>query len=354
MLKIIDRYILKNLFYSYLLCFLALMGLYIISDAFSRVDNFMKEGSFIINFIIYYSATAPGIYYNMSPIIFVLAATITLSRLTRTNEIIAMRAAGISISRISKPLIMASIIACILIAVVQEKLLPALAGKIRLTRYEPIESIHVSDIEGNVIFIEKYYPNKKEVENISVTGFYKSGKKKFYMKAASGIAEKKSWRLLSVKKYDFTEDGALIMPAGSAELPCSLLPKMFFETDIVPTDLESMDKDVNYLSLNQLFLQYRRQPENAGLRVQIHSRFAYPLSTFVLLLLGIPFAVRQSRHAVFLSSIVCVFLCVAYFVVSFFFEERGSLGTISPLAAVWLPPLVFTCLGVTLLDSVKT
>ena len=354
-MKVIDRYIVKNLLYCYALCFVALMGLYIVCDAFTKVDKFIKGGgTFLGNFVKYYSAWAPGIYHDIAPVIFVMASMVALSRLNRANELVALKAAGVSLFRVVRPLIFASIVACIIIAVVQEGVVPALADEMRGTRDKPIKSIFLSDAGGNIIFVGEYYPDRREIKNVEVKGFYKSGRKSFHLVAASGIHQKGGWRLFGVKKYEFDEDGAVKAPPDAAGSPCANIREMFFKTDILPTDIEGVDKDVNHLKLHQLVLQYRRQPAKVHLRVQIHLRFARPLSTFVLLLLGIPFAVRRSRHAVFLAAVVCIFVCLAYYGVSFFLEELGSSGTVSPLTAAWLAPLLFTCIGVTLLDTAKT
>jgi lipopolysaccharide export system permease protein len=353
--KVVDRYIVKNLLYCYALCFIALMGLYVVCDAFTRIDRFIKgDGSFLGNLVTYYSVWTPEIYYRIAPVIFIMASMIALSRSNRANELVALKAAGVSLFRVVRPLIFASIVACVIIAIVQERLVPSLADEMRETRNKPIRAIHMSDTSGNIIFVGEYYPDRREVKNMTVTGFYKNGRKRFHLAAASGVHQKRGWRLFGVKKYEFGEDGALKVPPDAAGSPCANVPEMFFKTDILPTDIEGAGKDVDHLTLRQLILQYRRQPASLHLRVQIHRRFAYPLSTFVLLLLGIPFALRQSRHAVFLATVVCISLCLAYYAVTFFLEELGSSGTVSPLAAAWLPPLLFTCIGVTLLDTAKT
>jgi lipopolysaccharide export system permease protein len=354
-MKVIDKYVIRNLLYYYALCFVALMGLYIVCDAFTKVDKFIgKESSFLGNFVSYYSTQAPGIYHTIAPVIFVMASMVALSRLNGSNELVALKAAGVGLFRIVRPLILASIVACAIIAVIQERVLPALGDRIRETRDKPIKSVHLSDTGGNLIFVEQYYPAERQMRNVTVTGFYENGMKKFHVYAESGVHKKGGWILRNVRKYEFGVDGVLKTPRDATGSPCTVLPEMFLKTDILPTDIEGAQKEVNYLTLRQLILQYRRQPSSPDLRVQIHMRFAYPLSTFVLLLLGIPFAVRQTRYAVFLGTIISIFLCLSYFVVTFFLEELGCSGSVSPLTAAWLAPLLFTCLGVTLLDTAKT
>jgi lipopolysaccharide export LptBFGC system permease protein LptF len=197
------------------------------------------------------------------------------------------------------------------------------------------------------------------MEDIVLTVFYPSGEKRWSIHAdfADFDQEGKSWTLRNVKMYSHDERGMLkvwLDRSSGLRLPYASLPDWQFKTDIVPSDIESVDRDVNYLSFRQLNSQYLRQKYLPHLRVKLHSRIAFPLACFVLLLLGVPFALRSGRKALLLNIAVCIAVACAFFVVNFFFADMGADGRISPMAAAWLPIVVFTAIGLALVESIRT
>ncbi len=73
-----------------------------------------------------------------------------------------------------------------------------------------------------------------------------------------------------------------------------------------------------------------------------------------LLLLGIPFVLRERHKSPVAGVGLCLVLSSAYFVVDFLLRDLGNRGSLPPVAAAWLPPLVFGSLGLATYDSMRT
>lgn len=362
MLKIVDKYVVKHLLVSYGICLASILGIFLIIDVLTNIERLLSRGSFLSALGGYLVAATPVVYYQIAPGAFLMAAMFTLSSLNKTNELLALRASGVSIYRVLQPIVIASLVAALAMAAVQETIIPAEADNIRrMGRDKPITSVVLADTGGNIFRIARYYPYDVRVEDVVITVLYPNGDKRWSIHAASAdFLEERRWKgflLRDVRMYEHDERGMLqvaLNRESGQRLPYVSMDEMRFETDIVPSDIESVDRDVNYLTFAQLNSQYLRQKYLPHLRVKLHSRIATPLANFVLLLLGLPFALRAGRRALLLSIAVCIAVASSFYVVTFFFADMGADGSISPIAAAWLPIVVFTAIGLAFVESVRT
>jgi LPS export ABC transporter permease LptG len=363
MVRIIDRYVARHLLIAYVICIVSILGIFVVVDTLTNLERLLSRGSFLQALGNYLVALVPLAYYQIAPGTFLMAAMFTLSTLNKSNELLALRASGVSIYRVLAPIIVASLVAAVLMAAVQELIIPIEADNIRrLGRDKPISSVVLSDTGGNAFRIARYYPYDIRMETVVITMFYPDGNKHLSIHAESAdFVERKDdwqgWVLRDVRIYEHDEHGLLQVAVDSKtglRRPYVAKEEWPFKTDIVPSDIESADRDVNYLTFAQLNSQYHRQRYLPHLRVKLHSRIASPLACFVLLLLGVPFALRAGRRALLLNVAVCIAVASAFFVVTFFFADMGADGRISPIAAAWLPIVLFTALGFAFVESVRT
>lgn len=90
------------------------------------------------------------------------------------------------------------------------------------------------------------------------------------------------------------------------------------------------------------------------LRVQLQEKFAFPLITFVMAILAIPFALTTARRGALTGVAVALGIAVAYTIVSSLFEAMGNLSQLPPLLAAWSPDLIFALVGGYLVLKVPT
>ena len=127
-MKIIDRYLLRQFIHVFVICFISLTGLYVVLDAFSHLDDFLrfseKEGTLLGVLADYYFYKSIGFFERLSGVISLIAAMFTVTWIQRHNELTALMAAGLSRVRIVKPVIIACIALALLTAVGREVIIP--------------------------------------------------------------------------------------------------------------------------------------------------------------------------------------------------------------------------------------
>ena len=103
-MRILDRYVLRSFLEPFLLCFLGFLGILIIFDLHDNRNDFI-EGKDRLHLIgVYYAHQIPHFILLCMPVGLLLALLYSLSRLSRSNEIISMLTAGRSVPRILIPL----------------------------------------------------------------------------------------------------------------------------------------------------------------------------------------------------------------------------------------------------------
>jgi len=133
-MKILDRYLLRQFVQVFLICFLSMMGLYVVIDAFQNLDQFSrhaKENGNLLGVISeYYAYRSLSFFDRTSGILAMIAALFTATWLQRHQELTAMLAAGITKFRVIKPLLAAAIVISLLGVANRELVIPHIRNEL--------------------------------------------------------------------------------------------------------------------------------------------------------------------------------------------------------------------------------
>lgn len=131
-MKTLDRYIVRNFLISTALWFLVMMSLRIVVDLFVNIDEFAEKtevfSQTIGNAATYYGANALVYFAKLGGVIIVAGAITSLYVMNRTNELVAILAAGVSLHRVVWPIILCAMLLGGLIILDQELAIPPLAS----------------------------------------------------------------------------------------------------------------------------------------------------------------------------------------------------------------------------------
>ena len=112
-MRILDRQRYWSFIKAYVICYVSLVGLYIVIDAFSNLDEFTKraEGVVEISQVMgrFYLIRQSLMFDQLSGVIGMMAAIFTVTWMQRNNEQLAILAAGVSTHRAIRPVLVASV-----------------------------------------------------------------------------------------------------------------------------------------------------------------------------------------------------------------------------------------------------
>lgn len=376
-MKLIDRYVLRFFWSSYAICLVTLVMIFVVGDLVSSLNQFSQPGVVWWRDIPrYYLGQLPIIFDRFAAFVTLAGAMFAVARLEKNNELLPMKAGGVSIFRALFPVLASTVLLGAATFANGEWVIPGLADivreSLRLERHGDVSPGILRDDDGNTLYAKSFEPASQALRWVTFREHDPEGRVRREI-----YADRASWvKLSSEKGYWLAEDGFArdaTRAAADGEAPSHVTqarighgaPRDFarpapgegwpLATTVRPIDIESLGDRISLLSFRDLADQYRRQRYLARLRVQLHGRIAAPLTHLILCMIGIPLVLRASgSRSVFLGLLVLVVVCAIYFVTTFIFQNLGSDGIIAPFTAAWAPTIAFAMLGAGLFDRMRT
>lgn len=333
------------------------MIIVLVSQFFDRIDTFLNYKTPVSKILVYLVYRLPFWLVQVMPIATLLATLFCLSNFLRYNELTAMKAAGLSLYRILLPLFIFCLFLSAATFFFNESLASPLAYTAKL--YEKHKIRHEEGLDylkrhNFVYYVENeriYYIRFFDGENSSMNDLQLdefNGQKLLKRKI---IARSSHWQ----ENHWIFKDGIIRVFSGNGE---KIISEEKFDQKVIdipetPADFQREDKrtsEMNYKELKEYIERLRRSGIPFGKeQVEFHLRFSYPLANFVIMLLGIPFAL-WSRHANkivnFGTGMLIAFIFWGMIEVG---HALGENRILLPVLAAWLSNILFGMLGIWLL-----
>ncbi len=378
MLLTLDRYLLRQFVGVFAICFVSLMGLYVVIDAFSHLDKFSRHadqhGNLLVVIADYYSYKAIDFFDRTSGVLSMIAAVFTVTWLQRHHELTAIMAAGIPKTRIVRPIILAVIAISLAAAANRETLIPSFKEQLGRTTKDlagvangEVRS-RFDRVTGLLITGEQVIASERKLvrptfilpKGLRMNGKQLAGESAVAMPAANG------------RQAGYLVDG-VTAPLGIDQLPTITLdgqplvitpreaawlePGQAFVASGVPFQLlVGRASWTSYASTGELLSALSRPSTKLGpsIQVAIHARVLQPLMDTTLLMLGLPLMFSRRSRNVFLSIGLCVCVAAAFSVAILACRSLGGVHMLSPALAAWLPLLVFGPVAVGMSQTLQT
>src|SRR3954466_10812375 len=107
-MRLLDRYVLQQFLQAYLYCIAGFVSIWFIFDVSDNISTFLDQRISRLLILKYYFTQVPQILVIVFPVALLLALLFTLGRMSRSNEIVSMLTAGVSLPRILAPLLIAA------------------------------------------------------------------------------------------------------------------------------------------------------------------------------------------------------------------------------------------------------
>jgi lipopolysaccharide export system permease protein len=371
-MAIIDRYLLRQYVQNFLICFLSLIGLYIVFESSTNMNEFIrcgtKQGSVLGFMMEYYAYKSILFFDDTAGMLAMVAAMFTVSWIQRYNEMTALLAAGVPRYRILRPILIAAIVVILFAAVNRELVLPQCRNEMSRNpqnligdREQPFDLCYDNET-GVCLSGAKTFANNKSIIKpdfrmpvlLRDYGKQFTAEKAFYHAPEGGhpggylldnVTEPKS--LEARPSLCLNGRPVLITPHDAPDWlkpnQCFLVSNLEFE-QVSGTGTERA-KLRKLSSTRQLILGLRNPSQEFGadVRVDIHSRIVRPLLDITLLFLGLPLVIAKESRNVFVAMGLCMVLTTTFTAVVLGMQFLGSNSLIigGPAFAAWCPLIIF-------------
>ena len=362
MLKIIDRYILKEIAYPFFLILFVLTFVLLMGKIIQLMDLMVNKGVSFIDISKLFLLLTPAFLILTIPISLLISILIGLGRLSGDNELTILKASGMSLYRLVGPVALASLIAFTITAVTSLFLVPHSKYATKNLLFNVAkkkasvgikEKVFNDDFKGIVLY----------AESIPVHGDYMEGviiQDTRISKEPSTIIAEKAFLVSDPSLMTVT----LRLENGSTHTVDKMLKnyrKMDFNSYDVNLDIESSiaeakkvgAKDSTEMTVWELSQKLKTASlEDAVFRemaIEFYKTITTPLACIVFGILGIPLSIRAHRAVRsrgFTLGLIIVFI---YYIIRLGGEALIETGRLSPLLGTWSPNIIFCIAGFYLL-----
>jgi lipopolysaccharide export system permease protein len=270
-----------------------------------------------------------------------------------------MKAGGVSLYRITLPLLFIALVVSLFSFLGNEYLVPVTNQRakylldVRVRKEQPSSFFRNYKIwyhTGQRIFnIQLLDHEKKVLKGFTLYQFDQAFRCTHRVDAREGRWRDGKWQFYEGTERNFGSDGSVqIIPFTEKEYPIGETWESFQNVDL-------QSREMSYGELKT----YIQRIQSAGYDstrylVDLYAKISYPFLSLIMVLIGIPFALKTGRSGgVALSVGISVLIGFAYAVTFYIFLSFGKSGVLPPLLAAFTPTLVFGLAGIFTLTSIR-
>jgi lipopolysaccharide export system permease protein len=347
--KIIPKYVLKHFLPVFFLANAGFIAIYLVVDFFERVDRMLEHHLGFREIYLYFLCKIPMILTQGIPMAAIIAAIIALGILKQNRELIAMETAGIDPGYYLAPIALAGLLFAIMHFCLAEYAVRPLNAMLYQTWQVKIEGKKpaVWMNEENMWYRQKdtiyqigLYDRQNQVMHIASIFFMNNDfRLKRRIDAQTITWSHDGWLAQNGLIVDYKDGKTDEQWFGSKKLDLKVTPSDFKSGEILPHNLGWLD-----------LYRYTKKIERQGFsatpyEVDLNMRFASPVATLILTLLGILIAINQGLHGGIAAGVGwSLIVAFAFIAVSNVGSSLASAGSLSPFLGVWAGNIIFGAL----------
>ncbi len=356
-LRLLDRYVLKELLYPFVFGIAAFSSIFIASTMLFKITQYMtRYGASLETVVRLFMYNLPEIINYTFPMSMLLAALMAFGKLSGSSEIIAMKAGGVSYYRIVAPVLVVGFVVSMFSLVWAEKVVPASKGEASRILSEEIKHkgrpttqshIVIKTISGDtqrVTYANKFDETQGKMTDITIEEFNK-GKISRIQTAREGYWENGTWRIVNGNVFALDDEDGV---HSSAKFKEQIIPLNFS-----PKQISWEQKDPEEMTIRELreyigMLEAQQSPTDRQW-CEIFMRINIPLASFFFAMIGACLGTQKQRTSSSIGLGISIIVIFIYYAIMTFTTGLGKGGVMPPLLACALPNILCLFTGLHLM-----
>tara|TARA_B100000700_G_C14958822_1_gene815368 strand:- start:338 stop:1432 length:1095 start_codon:yes stop_codon:yes gene_type:complete len=364
MLNKLDKYFIRQ-FWSILgISVLGFVSIFVIVDLIENLDRFMDNkvtGNIVFQYYLY---TLPWFVSIGLPMSMLIATVFSLGSIVKRNEWTAMKASGISLYRVTLPLLFSGIFMSAgsfildnkLVAYGNEKRFEIDRDYIkRKSRHKLKNTLKNIFLQKNVtthISLAKYYIQRSKGIDLTLVDLGQSRiRKRIDSKKIVWNSDSSKWTLTDYSIREFNENGIETQVAiGSGDT----LFTLGFDPEEIQQQARKPD-ELDYYKLTDRIVELKKNGvDTVRWEVTRYLKVSFAFTNLIVVLFGIPLVVLKEKSSLSFGAGSSVFVIFGYYALIKFGQSLGFKGVLEPLFSAWLGNIIFLIGGIILLWRAKT
>ena len=358
-MRTLRNYLLKEYFTPLLLALGVLIFVMLLGNLIKITNLIINKGVDPLIVLKLFGFLVPYLLSYTLPVACLSAVLLSLGRLSGDNEIVAIRASGISLLTLTLPLLTVGLLFSLVLVILNDRLIPYAHFESRKTMMEMgvknptavLEpGVFIDSFERYVIFIYRIDQKENKLYNVRIYEPQDNNKptRTIIAKRGEFIPDMEK-KVVKFKLIDGTSD------EPDPKNPANFF-KLNFKTYFMTLNLaqggqkKTIDKKPKDMTLKELQAQIAKfkaiQVDTTPLVTEFHEKISMAFSCFIFVLLGIPLAIitRRKEKAV---NFALAFLIVGFYYLLLLGAEALSLQKVLPPQwAMWSPNIILGGLGI--------
>jgi LPS export ABC transporter permease LptG/LPS export ABC transporter permease LptF len=361
--QIVDTYVLTEFLFYFVLTLASFVFMTEIFNFFELLGDMVRNQIPMSELLEYLFFLMPQLVYFLAPFSVLVAVLVTFGVLTKHNEVTAFKASGVSLYRLTAPvLLMSALLSAGLFAFDyyyvpqanrrQDALRDHIKGRAVQTYLRPDRKWIKG--AGSRIYNYKYYD---VIENtMAGVSVYELDPDTFRLKREI-TAERAQWQP-DLGKWIFQKGWQrdILGPArqNSQQFQVRTFPELDEKPGYFLKEIR-LDSQLNFLDLGSYIQDLQQRGfDTVHLRVRLHKKFSVPLFALIMAMISAPFAFLVGNRGAMAGIGASIGVAIAYMAISQLFEQIGNVNHLPAQIAAWSPDAVFSLTGMYLLLKMRS
>jgi LPS export ABC transporter permease LptG len=357
---LIDRYLIRE-YLVYVVVGLAVAAvLFVIVDYLGHLDRYLRAKPPLIYIVQHFVYRLPAALYQGLPIVLLVATLFLFLTLSRQHELTALKAAGVSLYRVSLPILVLGALASVAAGLFQEIALPVLnergedVDRVKIRGQTPrhlqvLTRTWLRSSETRFFRVELIDPKERDMMGITILEIDRDFRLQSRLDSAGARGSEAGW--------EFT-NGAVRVFSAHDRMETTPFTVTTLSLPERIDDFMEMQKSVEAMSFSELYAYVTRLQENghavSKYLVDLYGKLSFPFVNLVMVLVAIPLALHARPGGRVVGIGLAVAIMAGYFLVHYAARSFARADLLPPLIAACAANVVFLNLGLALLIRART
>ena len=353
-MKILQRYVLKELLLPCLICFSVLCFIFLTGYPVKMADMIIGRGIPFTNTLYVLILTLPSVISWTAPMSLLTGVLIVFGSLSQHNEFRAMKASGVHPLKFMLPPLVLGFMLSICMFVFNDQVGPAARFEFRkatkkIIMQHPmalIEPGRFVKISSGILFLAKRVEGNVMRDIVAHEGVDTDKPVRTIVADRGEIQMDPNTGQLEVILYDGTVSESQDKGIQSVQFKSYKFPTL------EENDIRKLGKKKKDMALAELLVDISEKTEKKDLRELwsvFHQRISFSFAALVFMFIGIPIACIVKRGEVVISFGISMGAMSLYYILFAIAQAMSTRGVLPPFISLWIPNLILIGVGTWLL-----
>lgn len=359
-MRILRNYVLKEVAGPFILSLSIFVFILLIGNLIHTADKIIAKGVSLIDIIKLFGSWIPYLLRYALPMSLLTAILLTFGRFSSENEIVAMRASGVSLYRIMAPVIAIGLVLSLFSVILNNEIIP----RAHFASRKILADIAVSNptgyleegaflhFEDHIISVDKVEGNY--LEGIKIFELQPEGPPRTVVAERGQFVPMEDKKAITIKLIDGRSDEPdPDNPNDYYQLQFTTSYITLHMPEVSPSDIKKKPKDMTIKELEAEIANF--QKFNLALSdyikyvVEIHKKISLSFANLAFVIIGLPLAIQTKKSSKSAGFGISLGIIIVYYVLLALGNALAMKETIPAAVGAWMPNIITIAIGLVLI-----